>query len=67
MANSNKWVGLIDPPTPYATLETWERFLTEVRALPKNGLGVRQALKEAQAMLAEKRWERQRQRKARSS
>lgn len=45
----------IDPPTPYAPLAEWVAFLAEMRATRPQTEAVKQAIAEAEAMVAEKR------------
>jgi hypothetical protein len=46
---------LIDGPGIYDTLETWERHLSRIEALPGNGDMKREALKHAREMVERKR------------
>jgi hypothetical protein len=47
--------GLIDPPSPYDTLETWERHLAEVLRLPDTDPLKTQLISEAEEIIRSKR------------
>jgi hypothetical protein len=46
---------MIDTPSPFASLEAWEVFLAEIRDLPQDDEGVRDAIEEAEREIARKR------------
>jgi hypothetical protein len=46
---------LIDPPSPFATLETWEQHLDELRRMPENTAMRRQLIALAEKEIASKR------------
>ncbi len=46
---------IIDTPTQFDTLETWEEFLASISKLDKDREEVRRAIKEATLMIAEKK------------
>ena len=57
MRKSKKKFVLIDGPSPYDTLESWERHLRELRELPANTALKPQMIKEAKEMIAMKKAE----------
>jgi hypothetical protein len=48
LMNSSQKIYLIDPPSPFATLETWERHLTYLKSLPDDALLKREMLQTAE-------------------
>lgn len=40
---------LIDPPSPFATLEEWEEFLADMRSIPNPDDDVKRHIEEAEA------------------
>lgn len=42
----------IDPPSPFASLEEWEQFLAEMRAIEPKDADVLRHIAEAEAMIA---------------
>ncbi len=54
------WGDLIDPPSPFAPLEEWEKFLEQMRDLSQDDEGVKLAIEEAEREVALKRGETER-------
>jgi hypothetical protein len=48
-------LAVIDPPSPYDTLETWERYLRELKKLPENVLLGQESIAEAEHEIRRKR------------
>lgn len=46
---------MIDPPSPFEPMETWEAFLAELESMNQEDLGVQAALAEAKSVLSTKR------------
>lgn len=42
---------LIDPPTPFDSVEAWERFIEDIRGLADSNPEVREELNRARAIL----------------
>jgi hypothetical protein len=53
MTTEPQRVILIDEPTPYDTLETWERHLTKLEALPANTFMRAELIKRAKSLIAD--------------
>jgi hypothetical protein len=49
-----KWIGLIDSPGPFESLEDWEAYLDELQTMRDHDL-VRSLIDEAEKIIAEKR------------
>jgi len=45
---------MIDPPSPFASLEDWVKFLAEMQAIEPKDDDIREAIAEAEQMIAEK-------------
>ena len=43
MSENTRLIRMVDPPTPLASLETWEQFLKELQGSPDN-MALRQEL-----------------------
>jgi hypothetical protein len=56
---------LIDPPSSFATVETWRQFLKEMETLPQSDPAVAATVREARETLAWKEAEAQGRRKSR--
>jgi hypothetical protein len=48
-------LALIDPPSPYDKLETWEQYLTRLKKLPENVLLRRESIAQAEHTIRRKR------------
>jgi hypothetical protein len=46
---------LIDPPSDFADVEEWEKFLNELLLLPLNNVDVQRHIADARAIIAEKK------------
>jgi hypothetical protein len=57
MTQKKQMSGFIDPPTPYDTLETWERHLAEMRELPDTDSLKMELISEAEEIIRAKRAE----------
>ena len=55
MAEMKFTSALIDGPSPFATLETWEQHLKRLKALPDNHLLKTEMIKTAQEMITKKK------------
>lgn len=42
---------IIDPPSPFASLSEWQRFLEEMQALPGNDPAIEENIKLARRMI----------------
>lgn len=45
---------IIDPPTPFASLQDWKDYLAELRRITDPDDQVRDAIEDAEAVIAEK-------------
>ena len=55
MARRKRSYGLVDPPSRFATLDTWERHLAELKKLPADAVLKPQMIKTAQEAIERKR------------
>ena len=46
---------IIDPPSPFASLEEWQTFLEEMKAIEPKDDDIREAIAEAEKMVEEKK------------
>ncbi|MGH6792060.1 MAG: hypothetical protein ACRECF_04905 [Methyloceanibacter sp.] len=52
MTKETRYVGLVDEPSGAATLETWERWLAELKSWPDDVIGRRMMIKSAKETIA---------------